>query len=75
MPIQMFLGKDSKVVPNREVAQHKKQGWTFNPWKTEIQQKVTRRKPRATLKAEPVVEPKTISDLPGPEDFNIDIEE
>jgi hypothetical protein len=80
MSITMYKGKNSKVVNNREVRQHRKDGWTFKPSKTELQQKITKpKKPRATLKATPVVEkvvePKTNIDLPGPEDFNLKIEE
>ena len=80
MAITMYKGKNSKVVSNREVGQHRKDGWTFKPSKTELQQKITKRKPRAPLKVkdpivEPVVEPQTNIDLPGPEDFNLNIEE
>jgi len=78
MPIEMHKGKDSKVVNNRDVRQHRAEGWTFNKpsTKTVLQKKITARKPRATLKVEePIVEPKTITDLPGPEDFNLNIEE
>ncbi len=31
MPIQMFKAKNSKVVDNRDVRQHRKDGWTFTP--------------------------------------------
>lgn len=80
MAVTMYKGKDSKVVNNREVRQHRRDGWTFRPSKTDLQQKITRpKKPRATLKATPavekVVEPKINIDLPGPEDFNINIKE
>jgi hypothetical protein len=80
MPIQMYKGKNSKVVSNRDVGQHRKDGWTFKPSKTALQQKISKpKKPRATLKVKEddvkIVEPKINIDLPGPEDFNLNIKE
>lgn len=79
MAIMMYKGKDSKVVDNRDVRQHRRDGWVYHkPSQTETQKKVSRpRKPRATLKVKDVevVQPKTNIDLPDPEDLNINIEE
>ena len=76
MAITMYKGKDSKVVHNRDVRQHRREGWTFDKpsTKTVLQKKITKKKPKAKLEVEPEViqvEPKTITDLPGPEDLNL----
>ncbi len=80
MSITMFKAKNSKVVSNREVRQHRRDGWTFKPSKTALQQKISKpKKPRATLKVKEddikIVEPKININLPGPEDFNSQIKE
>ena len=73
MAITMFKGKNSKVVDNRQVRQHRRDGWTYEP-KTDLQKKIIKRKPKAVLKVEPEVinvEPKINTDLPGPDDLNL----
>tara|TARA_R110000796_G_scaffold51270_4_gene120842 strand:+ start:366 stop:608 length:243 start_codon:yes stop_codon:yes gene_type:complete len=71
MAIQMHKGKVSKVVQNRDVRQHRKEGWTFKPSKEspKTTKKTAVVKPRATLKVEPEILKTTIEDLPSPEDF------
>ena len=75
MSIQMYKGKEIRVVDNRDVRKHQDDGWTFKPSKTAIQQKISRKKPKVSPKVEPVVAPTTKIDLPGPEDFDFKIEE
>ena len=73
MPIEMHKGKNSKVVDNRDVRQHRKDGWVFQKPSPTIETKkpARTRKPRATLKADPIV--KQVNDLPDTEDFNLNI--
>ena len=71
MPIEMHKGKNSKVVQNRDVRQHRKDGWVFQKPSPTIEKPARTRRPRATLKADPIVRQTT--DLPDTEDFNIDI--
>ena len=70
MPIQMYKGKNSKVVDNRDVRQHRKDGWVFQK-PSPVEKPARTRRPRATLKADPIVRQTT--DLPDPEDLNINI--
>ena len=72
MAITMYKGKISKVVDNRDVRQHRKDGWTFHAVKEPVKSK---RKPKATLKVEPEVLKTTIEDLPGPEDFQFNTQQ
>jgi hypothetical protein len=73
MAIEMWKGQVSEIVDNKIVRQRLKDGWTFEPSKPQLEKVL--RKPRATLKANPVVKKQTINDLPGPEDLNLKIEE
>ena len=71
MAIEMWRGnKVSEIVDNKFVQQRLKDGWTFEPSKPQLEKVL--RKPRATLKATPVVKQQTIQDLPSPEDFKIE---
>lgn len=64
MPIQMFKGRNSKVVDNRDVRQHRKDGWTFKPSITvESKPKLSRR--RIKVKDSTVIK---ATDLAGPID-------
>ena len=72
MAIMMYKGKDSKVVDNRDVRQHRRDGWVFHK-PSPIEKPARTRRPRATLKADPIVRQTT--DLPDPEDLNININE
>lgn len=69
MPIQMYKGKNSKVVDNRDVRQHRKDGWVFQK-PSPVEKPARTRRPRATLKADPIV--KQVNDLPDLEDFKIE---
>lgn len=70
MAIQMYKGKDSKVVDNRDVGQHRRDGWVFKK-PSPVEKPARTRRPRATLKADPIV--KQVNHLPDTEDLNIDI--
>ena len=71
MAIEMWRGnKVSEIVDNKFVQQRLKDGWTFEPSKPQLEKVL--RKPRATIKATPVVKKQTIQDLTGPEDFKIE---
>ena len=70
MAIMMYKGKDSKVVDNRDVAQHRKDGWVYHKPSQPIVKPARTRRPRATLKADPIV--KQVNDLPDLEDLNIE---
>ena len=71
MAIMMYKGKDSKVVDNRDVGQHRTDGWVYHKPSQPIVKPARTRRPRATLKADPIVRQTT--DLPDPEDLNINI--
>jgi len=64
MAIQMYKGKVSEIVDNRDVQTRLKDGWTFTP----SQPKATFKFSRDKIKAEAEVESTT--DLTGPEDLN-----
>ena len=50
----MYKGKNSKVVDNRDVRQHRKDGWVFQK-PSPVEKPARTRRPRATLKADPIV--------------------
>ena len=64
MPIQMFKAKNSKVVDNRDVRQHRKDGWTYKP-STTVANKPKQSRRRIKVKDSTVIK---ATDLPGPVD-------
>jgi hypothetical protein len=64
MPIQMFKGKISKVVDNRDVRQHRKDGWTYKP-STTVASKPKQSRRRIKVKDSTVIK---ATDLAGPID-------
>ena len=65
MAIQMYKGKVSEIVDNRDVRSRLEDGWTFKPSQPTATFKFSRNK----IKAEAEVE-STKTDLTGPEDLN-----
>lgn len=64
MAIEMYKGKVSEIVDNRDVRSRLEDGWTFKP----SQPKATFKFSKDKIKAEAEVE--STKDLTGPEDLN-----
>jgi hypothetical protein len=76
MSSTMWKNGVSKVFHNREIVEAKKTGWTFSPVKTIVKTKKTITVPKYKLEVKEVdvLQSKT-TDLPGPEDLQIEGDE
>ena len=70
MAIQMYKGKVSEIVDNRDVRQRLEDGWTYTPSQPKATFKFSKNKITADAEVE-----KSTTDLAGPEDLTTAKEE